>query len=140
MEEIRRRRVRRENNENIPKEEPIPTPEKVAEAIGRTVVLLDEHGVLKQFYTPERILKSNNATVVFWKDGSKTVVKCNPETVPDDYGAFTAALAIRIYGNNSQLKKLLKQKTVVQEIKPKKMTNTPPETEAAECGKDYCEI
>lgn len=34
--------------------------------------------------------------------------------------AFTAALAIKIFGNNSRLKKVIKEKTVVQQIKKKK--------------------
>ena len=109
--------------------------EQIVEMLARAVISLDEHGILTQFYTPERILKSNNATVVFWADGEKTVVKCNPETIPDDYSAFTAALAIRIYGNNSRLKKLLKEKTVIQEIKAKKVENTPPT-----CNGDWCEL
>lgn len=70
-------------------------------------------------FTPNRILKSGNATVVFWKDGSKTVVKLPKGETPDDYEAFTAALAIKIFGSNSKLKKVIKNMTVVQEIKKK---------------------
>lgn len=76
--------------------------------------------MVKQDFTPVRILKSGSATVVFWKDGSKTVVKCGVNETPDDYDAFTAALAIKIFGNNSRLKKIIKEKTVVQQIKKKK--------------------
>lgn len=71
-------------------------------------------------YHPVRILKNNQATVVFWKDGTKTVVKCAPGTTPNDYDAFTAALAIKIFGNNSALKKVIQRSTVVQAPKPKK--------------------
>lgn len=76
--------------------------------------------LVKYEFTPVRILKSGSATVVFWKDGSKTVVKCGANETPDDYDAFTAALAIKIFGNNSRLKKVIKEKTVVQQIKKKK--------------------
>lgn len=67
--------------------------------------------------TVNRILKSGRATVVFWNDGSKTVVK-RGENEPDDaYAAFTAALAIRLYGSNSKLKRLIAAKTVYQKEK-----------------------
>ena len=45
-----------------------------------------------EFLEPDRILKSKNATVVFWKDGTKTVVKCAKNEEPNEYNAFTAAL------------------------------------------------
>lgn len=71
-------------------------------------------------YTPERILRNGPATVVFWVDGTKTVVKPGPNVTPNDYDAFTAALAIKVFGNNSHLKKLIKAKTVVEKPKKKK--------------------
>lgn len=73
-----------------------------------------------ELYRPVQILKNKNATVVFWNDGTKTVVKCAPGTTPNDYDAFTAALAIKIFGNNSALKKMIQRKTVVQTPKAKK--------------------
>ncbi len=71
-------------------------------------------------FHPNRILKNKNATVVFWKDGTKTVVKCAPGTTPNDYDAFTAALAIKIFGNNSALNKVIQGSTVFQFPKAKK--------------------
>ena len=67
---------------------------------------------------PERIVKSGRATIVFWEDGTKTVVKRSPDEPDNDYNAFVAALGIKIFGSNSQLKKIIKEQTVVQ--KPKK--------------------
>lgn len=72
----------------------------------------------KAEYTPKSILKADRVTVVFWADGTKTVVRCPENETPDDYEAFTAALAIKIFGSNSKLKKVIKTKTVIQ--KPKK--------------------
>lgn len=69
-------------------------------------------------YVPSKILKSGTATIVFWKDGTKTVVKLPEGDTPDDYSAFTAALAIKIFGTNSKVKKVMKVKTEIQ--KPKK--------------------
>lgn len=68
-------------------------------------------------YQPKRILKSGNVTVVFWVDGTKTVVKCGKDDTPDDYDAFTAALAIKIFGSNSQVKKIIKTTTEIQQKK-----------------------
>lgn len=45
---------------------------------------------------------------MFWTDGSKTVVKCAAGTDPDLYNAFCAALAKKIFGTNSKLKKTIK--------------------------------
>lgn len=67
---------------------------------------------------PNRILVSGNATIVFWADNTKTIVRCAEGTEPNIYNAYTAALAIRLYGSNSQLKKLIKKKVFFQ--KPKK--------------------
>ena len=67
---------------------------------------------------PERIVKSGRATIVFWEDGTKTVVKRSTDEQDNDYNAFLAALGIKIFGSNSQLKKIIKEHTVVQ--KPKK--------------------
>jgi len=65
-----------------------------------------------------KILKSGPATIVLWEDGSKTVVKCAPDEEPNDYAAFTAALGIKLFKSNSNLKRMIAEKTVVQ--KPRK--------------------
>lgn len=87
---------------------PTLTPEMLFKAMG----VIPVNGL-----TVNRILKSGRATVVFWNDGSKTVVK-RGENEPDDaYAAFTAALGIRLYGSNSKLKRLIAAKTVYQKEK-----------------------
>lgn len=83
--------------------------------------------IVPALFIPVRILKSGVATVVFWKDGTKTVVKCAPETIPNDYDAFTSALAIKLFGTNSHLKKLIREKTVVQPEKVKAVKTVPEE-------------
>ena len=56
---------------------------------------------------PVRIIKSGPATIVFWGDGTKTVVKCGEDTIPDDYAAFCAALGKKVFGSNSALKRAM---------------------------------
>lgn len=65
---------------------------------------------LREKYTPTRILRSGRATIVFWQDGTKTVVKKSPDEEDNAYAAFTAALAIKIFGSNSKLKKIVERK------------------------------
>lgn len=75
-----------------------------------------------RFFIPSRILKSGNRTIVFWSDGTKTIVK-RAEYEPDnDYAAFTAALGIKIFGSNSALRRMIKKSVKVQEKKEKELT------------------
>lgn len=76
----------------------------------------------KERYAVKRILKSGPYTHVFWADGTKTSVRRSPDEEDNDYAAFTAALAIKMYGSNSALKRMLKDKVEVQ--KPKKSKQT----------------
>lgn len=64
---------------------------------------------------PIRIIVNGPATIVFWEDGTKTVVKCIDGEPWDIYHAFTAALAKKVYGNNSRIHKILKTKVEYQE-------------------------
>lgn len=66
--------------------------------------------------TPEKIFRCGNATTVIWKDGTKTIVKLMPGAEDSDYGAFTAALAKKIYGGNG---KVMKYAGMVQRVKSK---------------------
>lgn len=66
--------------------------------------------------TPEKIFRCGNATTVIWKDGTKTTVKLMPGAEDSDYGAFTAALAKKIYGGNS---KVMRYAGMVQRVKSK---------------------
>lgn len=58
---------------------------------------------------PTKIIRSNNATVVFWNDDTKTVVKRSQNTLDDPYNAFCAALGIKLYGTNSALKRAIRE-------------------------------
>ena len=71
----------------------------------------------KAKYTAKRILKSGNRMIVFWEDGTKTVVKRAEDEEDNDYAAFTAALGIKLYGSNSALKRVVRSAEVQ---KPKK--------------------
>ena len=58
---------------------------------------------------PNRIYYyDNDYTTVLWNDGTKTTVKLSDDDIYDEYSAFCAALAKRIYGSNSRIKKIIK--------------------------------
>ena len=67
---------------------------------------------------PERIIHSGPATIVFWNDKTKTVVKCSENDIYDEYEAFCAALAIKMFGSNSHLKKMIRDRA--EDRTPKK--------------------
>ena len=70
-------------------------------------------------YFPKKIIKSGPCTIVFWNDGTKTMVRRATGEADDDYSAFTAALAIKIFGSNSAVKRTVKNKLVEQIKKTK---------------------
>lgn len=50
----------------------------------------------------------NGYTTVLWNDGTRTTVKLSDDDIYDEYSAFCAALAKRIYGSSSRIKKIIK--------------------------------
>lgn len=68
---------------------------------------------------PRHIYKGGRKLVVLWRDGTKTVVE-RAEGEPDStYAAFTAALAIKIYGSNSRVRKIVETTEEPQKKKKK---------------------
>ena len=67
--------------------------------------------------TPVKIRKDGPVTVVFWKDGTATSVRCGAGEQYDDYVAFCAALAKKFFLSNSMVKRVLKN-TPVETVRP----------------------
>ena len=61
----------------------------------------------------DRIIYNEPATVVFWRDRTKTVVKCMEGEPFDKYAGFCAALAKKIYGSTSRAKKTVRARANV---------------------------
>ena len=57
--------------------------------------------------SPKRIIRSGLCTIVFWNDGSKTIVRKAPDEPDNAYSAFTAAMAIKIFGSNQAVKRIV---------------------------------
>lgn len=58
-------------------------------------------------FIPKKIIYNGPATIVFWDDGTKTVVKRSEKDIDNKYNAFCAALAKKIYGNNSKINSIV---------------------------------
>ena len=54
----------------------------------------------------KRIVYHDPATIVFWQDGTKTVVKCMDGEPFEKYAGFCAALAKKVFGSTSKAKKV----------------------------------
>ena len=68
----------------------------------------------------DHILYNPPATIVFWEDGTKTVVKCAAGEPFSEYNGFAAALLKKAYGSNSHVKKIISRKKVIQKKKGEK--------------------
>lgn len=58
----------------------------------------------------KRIIFNEPATIIFWSDGEKTVVKAAEGDEYNPYYGFCCAVTKRIFGNNSVIKKVMKRK------------------------------
>lgn len=54
---------------------------------------------------PSRVIYNPPATIVYWNDGSRTVVKCSRGVEYDPYVGFCVAIAKKAYGTNSEVKR-----------------------------------
>ena len=52
---------------------------------------------------PERVIFSPPATVVYWKDGTKTVVRCENDVFSEEFG-YAMACMRRMYGTRAAFK------------------------------------
>ena len=60
-------------------------------------------------YEPKQIIYNDPATIVFWKDGTKTVVKRSGKEEFNPYTAFCAALAKKIFKTNSHVNRIVRK-------------------------------
>lgn len=58
----------------------------------------------------DRVIFHDPATIVYWKDGTKTVVKANNEKFDKEKGLL-AAIAKKVYGNKGNFNNIIKRFT-----------------------------
>lgn len=68
-------------------------------------------------FNVKKIIFNPPATIVFWADGTKTVVKCADGTEFNPYFGFTSALAKKVYGNNSRVNKIVAKSVKEEKVK-----------------------
>ena len=59
--------------------------------------------------TPERVIFNQPATIVWWSDGSKTVVKCHEDDTYDKEKGLAMAFMKRMYGNDGYFNEIVKE-------------------------------
>ena len=64
-------------------------------------------------YGVKEIIYHDAATIVYWTDGTKTVVKCNENDEYSEYAGFVAAVAKKMYGGANAINRLIDSKKVV---------------------------
>ena len=57
------------------------------------------HANVTNSVVPENVIYNDPATIVEWSDGSKTVVKCDPEDSYDEREGFLLCCAKKLMGN-----------------------------------------
>ena len=64
-------------------------------------------------YGIKEIIYHDAATIVYWTDGTKTVVKCNENDEYSEYAGFVAAVAKKMYGGANAINRLIDSKKVI---------------------------
>lgn len=77
----------------------------------------------------EKVIVNGYKTIVFWNDGTKTIVSCKKDEEFDIYTGFCAALAKKMFGSTSRVKAILEDKLIIQEKKDKKKSDAPTEND-----------
>lgn len=72
----------------------------------------------------KKIMHNGPATIVFWKDGTKTVVRLKDGDKYDPYAAFTAAVAKRLYGKTVKISEIVDRYS--KDLKKIDIPETPP--------------
>ena len=70
------------------------------------VKIVDEHA---NSFDIKKVYFNDPATVVLWKDGTKTVVKCSEEDVYDPQTGLLMCMAKKMYGNNGKFNDILRE-------------------------------
>lgn len=81
--------------------EDIRRTQEMMDAVGKMVHEKEER---EMSMTPKKIMRNGPATIVFWEDGTKTVVKKMPGDKDDIYAAFCAAFTKKHFGSNEKVK------------------------------------
>ena len=65
--------------------------------------------------TPKKVIFNPPATIVFWTDGTKTIVKCREDDIFDEEIGLSMAIAQKFAGDRSKFKKIVERASRPQE-------------------------
>lgn len=57
----------------------------------------------------KKVIFNNPATIILWKDGTKTVVKCNKKETYDPEKGFAMCIAEKLLGSYSAVKRIIRK-------------------------------
>ena len=82
-------------------------------------IINEKYGVKNAYLKPKKVFYDEEAgvTVVLWKDDTKTIVRAAEDDINDPYYGYCVALAKKIHGTNSALKRELNKVLVVKQKK-----------------------
>lgn len=86
----------------------------------------------------DHIIFNDPATIVFWNDGTKTVVKCMQGEKFERYAGFAAACMKKLFGSTSNAKHVMNLLDVAQHVKeepPAGKPEAPKKPEQEKCDK-----
>lgn len=72
-------------------------------------LLNDVYGYPIGLYTIENVIFNEPATIVFWNDGTKTVVKCQNNDVYSKETGLAMAICKKFFGNNGKYNDVFKK-------------------------------
>ena len=64
----------------------------------------------------QKVIFNNPATVILWKDGTKTVVKCNGRDTYDPEKGFAMAISKKVLGSYPAIKRIIRKYSPDDEI------------------------
>lgn len=90
---------------------PSPFVYDVCNKIGEEFDKKVEAERIAKFFEIDRILRNDEGrtTIVYWKDGTKTVAHCMDGEEPDLYMGFAACVMKKIYGTAGKAKKIIEE-------------------------------
>lgn len=97
-------------------------------------------------YGVKEIIYHDAATIVYWTDGTKTVVKCNKNDEYSEYSGFVAAVAKKMYGGANAINRLIDSKKTIrgnglgQPFRSKKTFEEILDEAAEKAAKEYGEL
>ena len=68
-------------------------------------------------YDVDRVIFNDPATIVFWKDGTKTIVKTMEGRTFNPYEGFCVATTKKMFGSNSAIKRIINEKSNANTLK-----------------------